>query len=496
MNNTFLIEKCKRLPYCLTGKADCLTIETTQVEIRKLEEQFGTSMVLGTLAKLWSIEQTACYFERLSDKPRGGHGIKTIATSFYRAYDGGTERVNAELMNLWTQMGLNVILLTEEPENPLDFEYPDSVKRYQIPSYKDLSSRLEAINRICKEERVDLFINHNWNNPMFIWECAMLKGVQIPYVLYCHAHFSWTLGQGRDGLFQTKAMKYCDLVVAISESNARFYQMSGCNAYLVDNPVPSDLRNVMPSTLDSRHVLLVGRLSWEKYPLEALEIIKTVHEKRPDVVFDIVGSGHLELDAKQYVHKNNLDNVVVFHGNKTMGEIAEFYRNCACVLFTSKMEGYPMVVLETKAHGIPLVMYDLPYLSLVKDGKGYISAESGDILTMANHLIRIMDDFAYRKTLGKQARESFETLLNYDLEQNWRSILDIVSGEDVESDYYYGQKSVSESDKYIIPIMLEQMKKSYDSLLDSSVNYRVGKIVLYIPNQLKKLIKKIGNKAR
>lgn len=495
MKKTNLREKCAQLPYSLTSRVDRTTIDKTQADIQMLEEQYGCPEVFGTLAKLWSIEKTAYYFERIRNESNTIHNIKTIATSFYRAYDGGTERVNAELMNLWTRMGLNVILLTEEPENSLDFAYPDSVKRYQIPSYKELSKRLDSIERICREEHVDLFVNHNWNNPLFIWECAMLKNMQIAYVQYCHAHFSWTMGQGRDGLFQTKPMQYCDLVIAISESNARFYQMSGCNTYLVKNPVPSDLLDVTPATLESNRVLMVGRLSWEKYPLEALEIIKIVHEERPDILFDIVGSGDLEPSAREYAQENGLDDVVFFHGKKSEREIADFYRQSACELFTSKMEGYPMVVLETKAYGIPVVMYNLPYLSLVKDGKGIVTAEPGDVSEMANHVIRILDDYDYRKKLGSQARESFDMLLGYDLEQQWQNILSIVSGESTDSSNYYSQKTVLEADKYIVPFMLEQMKKSYDSLLESSVNYRVGKKVLYIPNQLKKLVRKMGSKT-
>jgi len=491
MNNTTeLINKCKILPYSLTYQADKTTIESTQAEICNMAGQYGYSDVYASLASLWSVEQTADYFDQIKNELENKRGIRTIATCFYRAYDGGTERVNAELMKLWTEMGLNVVFLTDEPENPLDYDYPDSVKRFQIPGYDDIRGRLKTVERICNEEHVDLFVNHNWNHPMFIWECALLKTMGVRYVQYCHGHFAWSLSQGREGLFQNKTMKYCDLVVALSESSARYYQMTGCETYLLNNPVPSDLNDVVVASLESNHVIMVGRISWEKYPMEAMQIINIVHKARPNIIFDIVGSGVMEKELRDYTVHNHLDEVVIFHGNKSVSEVEDLYKNSACELLTSKMEGYSMVVLEAKAHGIPVVMYDLPYLSLVKDGKGIVTATVGNIQEMADNLVHVMDDIEYRRRLGKAARESFEAFQNYDLESNWRCILNLLSGNETELGVsYYGQDIMLDADKYIIPIMLDQIKKSYDTLLDSSLNYRVGKKILYIPNQLKKIIK-------
>ena len=89
----------------------------------------------------------------------------------------------------------------------------------------------------------------------------------------------------------------------------------------------------------------------------------------------------------------------------------DFYHNCACELFTSKMEGYPMVVLETKAYGIPIVMYDLPYLALTRDKKGVLSSEISDLGTMADNIVKLLNDNNCRISQGSEARKSFEDLL-------------------------------------------------------------------------------------
>ena len=421
----------------------------------------------------------------------GEQSINVVATSYHRAYGGGVERVNAELMNLWNDMGLKVVLFTEEAENPLDFPYPSSVKRIIIPDTYDMIGRLVALQKYCLEEKVDLFINHDWTNYNFIWECMLIKMLKISYAQYCHGHFSCCFSQGKQSLFQADAFKLCDVIIAISESNARFYQMCGGKSFFVQNPVPTDLKNARPSNLNSNHVLMVGRLSEEKYPLEALAIFKKVHEQVPEAVLDVVGDGPMGEEMYKYVHRNGLDTSVVFHGKKSQEEIADFYQNCACELFTSKMEGYPMVVLETKAYGIPIVMYDLPYLSLTKDKKGVLSSEISDFEAMSDHIVKLLIDNNYRIAQGLAARESFEDLLRYDLHAAWNSIFDIcVTGDKhIQANGYYNPESLAAEDKYIMPLMIEKVEDGYDNMLKCSMDYKVGKSCLAIPRRVKRFLR-------
>ncbi len=335
-------------------------------------------------------------------------------------------------------------------------------------------------------------MNHNWNKPLAMWECIMLRTMGVYFVQYCHGHFAWSIVQGREGLFQPQSFQLCDLVVAISETNAKFYQLCGCNAYLVKNPIPQDLLEVTGTDLESKSVLMIGRLSWEKYPLEALRVFKLAHDKLPDIELDIVGDGPLNAQMKEYVSENGLANAVHFHGKKSTEEIKTFYDRCACVLFTSKMEGYPMVLLEAKAWGIPVVMYDLPYLSMVQDNQGVLAGTFEDYSHMAEHLVHVLQDDKYRQKLGTEARESFEVLCNYDLQGEWKKIFGIVTGtmQETECPMYYSRETMKRGEQYIMPTLFDNVVKSYDTLLDSSINYKVGKKILFLPMKIKDLIRK------
>lgn len=493
-NRSELEKKCAELPL---SKADSVVAEiasSTNAELKKLLGEFSPAEVFSTLAKLWPCEKAAAFFGKASCFRNHDRMIRTIATSYYRAYNGGAELVNAELMDLWIKMGFNVVFFTDEPENSSDYPYPDKVKRIVIPSLNNISERLSSLQKICEDEEVDVFINHNWTDPRSLWECVLMKTMGIGYVQYCHSFFAGPFANGKPALVQPDAFRLCDLIIALSETNARFYQLCGCRTYLVQNPISDELKeSASVAALDSDRILFIGRISEEKDPMDALQIFKMVLESGTNARFDIVGSGDDDLLArmKEFVAANDLGKSVFFHGHKSFEEIKDFYKNAACVMMTSKMEGYPMVVLESKAFGLPLVMYELPYLSMLQDKKGVLSASAGEKRKMADHLIRVLEDDGYRKKLGAEARESFETFVGYDLEGVWKDILGICSGDSVTSDVYFSPEDLSEADKQVMPALFDKLKVGFDYTFTSSRDYRLGASLLRIPREVKKLVRKV-----
>ncbi len=488
-----LNNKLKILPFSKKDKISDEFIYSTDSGLKVLFREYGYAGVLGELSALWTVDKAIEFFENSSVVSCPSREIHTVAVFYIRGYNGGIERVNAELMQLWLGMGYNVVFFSDEPENSLDFSYPEAVRRIVIPGRDNLQERLRALQLHCEQEKVDILIDQNWKDSRSLWECILMKNMGIPYVQYCHGHFSWCFVQGKPALYQTEAFKLCDLTIALSETNARFYQLSGCRSYRVQNPVPGDLLDVdAGGVTDSCRILLVGRLSEEKYPMDALQIFKIVHDKHPEAVLDIVGDGEEKLVAqmKAFVTENSMENAVFFHGRKNNNEVAEFYKKACCVLFTSKMEGYPMVVLEAKAFGLPLVMYDMPFLSLTKDGLGMLAAAPGDIRALADHLNALLSDKELRQRLSNESKESFHKLKEYDLEKAWRGVFDICSGKFVDSDDYYDPDQLPVPDRYIIPALLDKIKEGYDLTVFASRDYKIGSAVMKLPRMIKNTVRK------
>ena len=498
MPDKILKKKCLSLSY--TG-SESLTEEifiSTITDFNRLLKEYDPSQVLAELSALWPVEKAIAFFEKYEYSAKKPSQIKNIASVYPNAHGGGIARVQAQIMTLWDSMGYNVVLFSEMPENVLDFPYPSSVTRLIIPDYHNISERLIILYKYISEQNVDLYINNIWAAPYVLWECVLLKLLGIPTVQYIHSDFAYPFSWGKFMLYYPQIFKLCDLVLCLSESAARFYQLCGCRAYLLNNPVPTDLaitsRNDV-SELSSRHILMIGRLSIEKRPMDALRIFKKVHDELPDTKLDIVGSDNSDYkhQIEHYCKTNNIEDAVKYHGALSQDRIAEFYNSSALVLFTSEAEGYGMVLLESKAYGLPIVMYELPYLTLVKDKKGILSAPIGNISQMSEHIVELLKNDVYRAKLGQDSRESFEMFNSYDLENAWSEIIDIVSSDNTTNySSYYDPRDISGDDKYIEPMLLDMIKLGYDhEKRKEAKNIKVGKIILFIPRKLSRILRRI-----
>ena len=129
-----LIAKCRELPWSTSTDYNDSSFQKTKESLTPLFKQFGVGAVLGVLCEIWRMERAISFWEKYPfESPTLPDGKLSIATFYTRAYNGGIERVQSELIRIWSEMGFRVILITEEAQNPLDYPYPETVKRFVIP---------------------------------------------------------------------------------------------------------------------------------------------------------------------------------------------------------------------------------------------------------------------------------------------------------------------------------------------------------------------------
>ena len=502
MDNTELIQLCKALDYSNTDNLTDKVFSSTQAGLDDMFRNYGFAPVLGALSQLWPVEKATAFFDRADTTPVITYDVKTIATHYIRAYNGGSELVQSQLMTLWSKMGYEIILITEEPPHELDYPYPASAIRKQIPSHQDIPQRLITLQKHIDEKHFDIYINHNWSTPLIIWDIMLMNYNGIPFIQYIHGHFAIYFSYGRQYLCTPQIFRQCNMVLSLSETNTRFYQLYGCKSYLIHNPEPEYLSLTTSSDtsdLSSAHILFVGRLSIDKNPMDALKIFHLVNKQLPDTVFDILGSDdnkELAAELKKYCAKNNIEKSVRYHGVIKQTEISKYYRQASLLLFTSPMEGWGMVLLEAKAYGLPIVMYDLPYLTLVNDGMGVLTSPMGNINAMAEHVVKVLSDELYRKSLGSASRQSFESFNKYDLGSHWENIFNICTSTDKNDilGSYYDPDSIPEADKYIEPMLFDMIKYGYDCERQKTLtDATVGRKILFIPRKIFNLLLRIKN---
>ncbi|MEK7636340.1 MAG: glycosyltransferase family 4 protein [Patescibacteria group bacterium] len=137
---------------------------------------------------------------------------------------------------------------------------------------------------------------------------------------------------------------------------------------------------------DEKIILFVHRLSQRKGARYLPEIAQAFKDEK--VIFIVVGEGPEEENLKFKVKNLKLDGSVRFLGAISNIEIASYYACADVLIIPSDEEGFPRVMLEAGAMGVPFVAFGVGGIAEVIPAqyKRYI-APSGDIVAF-NAIVR------------------------------------------------------------------------------------------------------------
>ena len=442
--------------------------------------------------------------------------IKTIAMLYRNMRLGGTERIMVLQMKMFTEMGLKVVLITDIPPDDNEYSVPPSVQRIMIPEEKDRLNRITALAEVLKKESVDLLYLHGVQTSFFdILTCRF--GVGIPCICHFHFNFSFKLSQNNHSIFSKHLpiYKLCNLVICLSRVNAAFFQLGGCNAVYLPNPLTFSIAETVkhPETRIPRTILWMGRISAQKNPVSAAQIIKLVSDEIPEAKLIMVGAAvvkgdkPVEKQLQQFISKNNLENQVFLAGATNTPQF--YYQQADLFLSTSATEGFPCTFGEALCHGLPVVAFDLPCVEYLREPENGIRVvEQNDIHGAAKSIVDIFSRPDYYRQLSNQALKIAEKYSDYDFPSTWRNIFASLEKSEKFRD--------NDPDLQSIRLMLEQLLKdsmfrmnSLDSLrkklqkdigllkkerdklkkerdsLKKSLSYRLGRALTWFPRKLR-----------
>lgn len=390
--------------------------------------------VIAEVAKLnWtnkfdiaSILETSDYFQK---KPKK---IKTIGIYYHHLSIGGAQRVVAQLIWLWQSLGYKCILLTDSPPGKFDYEIPCEVSRIMIPSYFSLTSenyseRAEAWVQAIKDYDIDLVVYHAWMANCLLWDTMVIKSLYADVLVHCHGVFSMLLTPVTIYWGEMPAiLRLMDGIVTLGKADQYFWKQFNPRTFLVVNPISFEINEEESASLNNKNIIWVGRISDEKRPFDAIDIIAKVIQEVPDAKLYIIGNSENKTnyiqDLSKYAKKLNVEKAIVFCGFQK--EVKNFYLNSSVFLMTSNYEGFSLTLFEAKLVGLPCVMYELPYLMLAEKNQGIIPIKMGDVYSAADAIIRLLTNLEYSKKLGADAKRHAEQLRSFDYKKVWKEIFD------------------------------------------------------------------------
>ena len=356
---------------------------------------------------------------------------------------GGMERV---LLNKVTylseKMGWDITVVTTDQHNrPPFYPFPKAVRlmdlgvNYSEDNGKNPLLKIagylirkrkhkKALTELLMKEKADLVVS------LYPSESSFIPDIQDGSKKVLEIHFCkfFRLQYGRKGLlgridkWRTKqdeeiVSRFDKFVVLTHEDRGYWGDLQ--NIAVIPNAALSLGEQHADSAV--HRVIAVGRLDYQKGFDRLIQAWSLLHQKQllGDWKLDIFGQGEWQEWLQQLINENGLQNSVCL--NRPTKNIAKEYVSSSILAMTSHYEGFPMVMIEAMACGVPVVTFDYKCgpRDIIQQGVNGMVVPEGDINGFADTLFAVMNEDSWRKELAVQAENVKDTYSEEVVMKQW-----------------------------------------------------------------------------
>lgn len=200
--------------------------------------------------------------------------------------------------------------------------------------------------------------------------------------------------------YSFKIKQYDQIVLLTKEDKETSWKQSK-NITIIPNPI--SFQTEKTSTLLNKKVVSVGRLALPKNYASLIKAFKLVADKHPDWILEIYGNGPQEIELKSLIAKLNLEKHVFLKGFSS--NVKQVMTNASIFVSSSIFEGFPLVIIEAMACGLPVISYACPCgpKDIITDNKdGFLIPVNNEVL-FAEKISLLIENEKLRKQMGLAA---------------------------------------------------------------------------------------------
>lgn len=347
---------------------------------------------------------------------------------------GGTERVAiliAEELNKDSRYNVSFTSLNERNDKPF-FDISEDIKRYTLSDkpvggIKSLFVYIKKLKKTVKKNNIDLLIDIDGIIDMYSVPVKWMSNVKI----ISWEHFNYynhpTLKLRKR--VRKFAIRRVDAIVTLTEQDKEYYKKEAsfqCPICAIHNPKSFSGTEKEIYDENSKRIISVGRLTYQKGFDLLVEVANNVLKKYPEWQWEIFGEGEDEKMLKEMISERGLEKQVKLMGN--VDDIAERYRESAMFVMTSRFEGLPMTLLEAKCHKLPCISFDFRTgpRECIEDGiNGYL-VKDGDIEEISKRVEELIIDKEKRISFSNHAQDNMELFSIEKIIPKWKNLIDNV----------------------------------------------------------------------
>lgn len=373
-----------------------------------------------------------------------------IVKSF--AMKAGVERIMSDKMNYLAEKGHKITLITyEQGDHPFSFSLHPSIKHQDLDTRLFTLKKFQIARRIIEivklkkvfkkrlQKVVDTIhpdIINVTTYSLNLADCILDIKTNAKRTIESHISYDSILKENdfrQNPLLRLlaklydhntlKKVKQFDAFFALTQGDANLWKQHTQKIHIIPNAV-----TLYPETIKSHkdpyhRIICAGRLDPQKGFDLLIKAFALLSNNYPKWHIDIFGNGAHEQNLRDLITEKKLDNQIFIH--PASDHIFEEFQTSDFFVFSSRYEGWGLVLVEAMACGIPAVSFRCNYgpEDIITHKKDGLLVKNGDIHDMAEKIRWMIEHPIERFQMGLAARESSKRFKKDVIVEQWLQIL-------------------------------------------------------------------------
>lgn len=209
-------------------------------------------------------------------------------------------------------------------------------------------------------------------------------------------------------------------VVLTEEDKRQWLELNN----IISIPDPLTFYPEQVSSLKNKRVIAVGRYVYQKGFDLLLKVWSIIEKRYPDWELVIFGSGNRE-PYECLMNELSIDGSRC-HLNGPSSNIQQEYMNSSIFAFTSRFEGFGMVLVEAMSCGLPVISFDCPCgpHDIITDDEDGLLVQNGNVSAYVHKLSLLMDDASLRQRMSTAGRKNVERFKMEHIGDSWKKLFE------------------------------------------------------------------------
>ncbi|WP_312831013.1 glycosyltransferase family 4 protein [Pantoea eucrina] len=296
---------------------------------------------------------------------------------------GGIERVNSLLANKFAKDDFEVNIVSLYNTNNVINYTLDAGVNLSFINNKPYSGKPKSLTRFFSHIKSLFRLYRNmlkYKEGVFIINTFPLAFLLYPFAFFrnCvvieHVHYSY-YGK-KVQLIRNFIYRKFKKVVCVNKNDVLLFSKYLDNVCFLPNPLSFTAEKC--TSLDEKKIIAVGRLEYQKGFDRLIDIFSQANKNVAGWQLHIYGVGNYKNELEDKIQSYGLENV------KLMGsvdDLEKIYPDYSIFAFSSRFEGFGMVLTEAMECGLPCISFDCPTGpgEILENGKYGVLIQDNDI---------------------------------------------------------------------------------------------------------------------